>query len=373
MIVRAVSLLCAAAVFSAPASAQIVGSLDNFDFFNDTGEIAEGFEMEIEDIGPADLTRAFPSNFSSQPWVSRFGIPTITSFDNSATGGHRGLKVRWAATWNGTQWIAQYGDYAQPNGPAAGNGVKYVANPTLTRGDACWLLGQGAYYATSGCDHFGVSFAAGIRPAVVRYNWLVPDKANVGTLKASPWAGGTGPLPPAPVQAYLPPPVAGQPGVVQAVAEAPEKPDPADPQWGNAIWAKTYTSRAPAAVDLDALQANVVPKRATRTVKVVIKWSLLQRPPAGAQNEALEKKEVDEDSLPANAALVRRYEYFRYNGLYDPETHEAVCAPEPAGTNGPCDKPLTYKYTNPATGLIKTINERGKYMDAHNEGYNPPA
>jgi hypothetical protein len=58
---------------------QVIGAYDNFDCFNDTGETAEGFEIDVEDVKPTDLTREFPSNFSTTPWVSRYGVPKVTS------------------------------------------------------------------------------------------------------------------------------------------------------------------------------------------------------------------------------------------------------------------------------------------------------
>jgi hypothetical protein len=105
-----------------PAPAQVVGTYDNFDCFNDTGEETEGFEIDIEDIGCADategsatcdLTRIFPWNFATTPWVIRYGIPSISSYDfTQATAdaahaydqGHKGVLVTYAAHWNGSGW-----------------------------------------------------------------------------------------------------------------------------------------------------------------------------------------------------------------------------------------------------------------------------
>ena len=56
----------ALALFSRPSHAQVIGSYDNFDCFNDTGETAEGFEIDIEDVQPSGSeqalagARAFP-------------------------------------------------------------------------------------------------------------------------------------------------------------------------------------------------------------------------------------------------------------------------------------------------------------------------
>ena len=47
-----------------PAHSQVIGSYDNFDSINDTGREAEGFEIDVEDVQPADVTRIFPEQFS---------------------------------------------------------------------------------------------------------------------------------------------------------------------------------------------------------------------------------------------------------------------------------------------------------------------
>ncbi len=354
-----------------PATAQIVGSFDNFDCVNDTGETAEGFEIDIEDVTPAAITRAFPSNFSSAPYVNRFGVPDITAYDNTAAGGHKGVKVTWHATWDGAKWVAKYGSYAAPNGGPSGNGVLFVAKPVATQGDQCWLLGQGIGYATSGCEHFGISYGVGTLPGKVTYHWLVPDKVNTGQLVQANWTAGVGPIAPTPSYYYVPPVVAGQPPVVHAVAQAPEKPEPADPQFGPARWVKTYTSYLKHAPDLDALQANLVPRKNAPGVRVVISWDVLQKPPAGIAAEALEKEAVDDDAVDGAkgyVAVVKRYEYYDYTGVYDPETHEVICAPEPAGANGPCTQgPKNYLYADPVSGLSRKVKEKGKFMGAHND------
>jgi hypothetical protein len=98
------------------ARAQVIGSYDNFDCFNDTGTEAEGLEIDIEDVGPGNLTREFPSNFSTTPWVIRYGLPTVTSYDfttstpdaeHSYDAGHKGVLVTWAATLRNGHWVAQ--------------------------------------------------------------------------------------------------------------------------------------------------------------------------------------------------------------------------------------------------------------------------
>lgn len=73
--VLAVGLLFVAAGFPGPVRAQsslrIVGALSNFDCYDDTDYDCEGFEIEIEDSQPSDVSYAWP--------YSAFGAPTITA------------------------------------------------------------------------------------------------------------------------------------------------------------------------------------------------------------------------------------------------------------------------------------------------------
>jgi hypothetical protein len=368
------------------ANAQVIGSYDNFDCFNDTGEEAEGFEIDVEDISPSDLTREFPSNFSSTPWVIRYGLPTVTAYDYTSTppdsqhpydAGHKGVLITWAATWNGSAWTAQYG--AQPFGAStAGNGTLYLAKPTYTNGDSCWYYGLGNAYPTSGCDHFGISFAPGVAPGKLSYHWKIPDTSNPGNLING---ANEASLPPSPGLA-LNPPVVGQQPVVHVVAEAPENPEP---QWGPAYWVKVTSLYGKQDAVLDNLQkANV--KNAK--VKKVVTWTFLQRPPAGVVGE---KEDAEDDNIPAgNVQVTKQFEYFAFAGVYDSETHEALCdtaygsaADAVAGTNPIGDSctntagnmaPLVRSYwqLNPANDSPDYIKggNKGKYIGAHINAYN---
>lgn len=378
-------LLVAAAVTAAtlgPAYGQAIGSLGNFDCVNDTGQTAYGFEIEVDDITPADITREFPSNFLGQEYVQRFGIPTMAQFDETAIGGAKGVRVTWAANWDpvNLKWTAKWGSFISGALPPSGDGVVYIAKPPLTQGDSCWLLGQGAGYATSGCDHFGLSFAPTAVLGKVGYHWKVPNPAAQGTLMNAPWIATTPvnpympvfapapPIPAMPVQAYVPPPIVGAAPVVHAEAEAPEN---LGPQWGQAFWAKTYTSFSKVPVDLDRLQKNLIPLKGAKGNPVTISWSLLQQRPAGKSGG---RNRVDDDKMkPGDLALVRRYEYYQYTGVHDPQSREVICAPALVVGTEPCDSgPRTYNYTDPVTGLIHKIVEKGKFLGAHMDGYNVP-
>jgi hypothetical protein len=368
----AVALL-ALLVLEKPSRAQVIGSYDNFDCFNDTGETAEGFEIDVEDVQPADLTREFPSNFSTTPWVIRYGLPTVTSYDYTISppdashtydAGHRGVLVTWAASWDGTQWIAQYGN--QPFGVSlSGNGTPYVKAPTYTNGDSCWYYGLGSAYPSSGCDHFGVSFAYTATPGKISYHWKIPDPTSTGMLKNAALETA---LPPTPVLTQLPV-NPGLPPLVRADAEAAENnsPDPTR-QYGNAFWVKVTTYFAPQGAVLDDLQkANV--KRAVQ--RKTVSWSLLQKPPIGKRGG---RNRVDNHNVPNNAVQVtKQYEYFKYKGVYD-HNHEALCGVMAANGATDCTAPYskTYTATDPETGSAITAlgGDKGPYLGAHVNAFN---
>lgn len=364
-----------ALLLAGKAHGQVIGSYDNFDCFNDTGQEAFGFEIDVEDVQPSDLTREFPSNFSATPWVIRYGLPTVVAYDwTSATpdaehsfdAGHKGVLVTWAATWNGTNFVAQYGNQPFGNG-VAGDGTPYVAHPTYTNGDSCWYYGLGNAYPSSGCDHFGISFAPGVVYGRLRYHWKVPDPTNPTQLKNAALEAS---IPPSP-GLNLNPPAPAQPPVVHAVAEAPEN---AEPQWGDATWAKVTTLYGPNDAVLDDLQkANV--KRAK--TKKVVHWTLLQRPPAGQVGE---KADVEDDAIPAgDVQVTKQYEYFKFSGAYDSETHQALCdiatskiKLDAKKITKDCSKPIKGKYWvfDPINGDTRVTGNLGDYVGAHVNAYN---
>lgn len=217
-----------------PAYSQVTGSYDNFDCFNNTGREAEGFEIDVEDVTPAQVTRIFPDNFpAGQPYI-RYATPNkaalrLITFPD----GHHGVSIIYQAQYVAGHWVTEWGSTTMPGTVTQiGNGTPYVANPTYTNGESCWTLGSGAKYPSSGCDHFGISLAPGVRPGKTSYHWLVPGAlagklvryGTVATLPASPVLS---PLPPAP----------GMPPAVHAVAEGPEQPERvAAAQFSDAFW-----------------------------------------------------------------------------------------------------------------------------------------
>jgi hypothetical protein len=378
--------------------AQVIGSYDNFDVFNDTGVVAEGFEIDVEDVKSTDLTRRFPSNFA-EPWLIRYGLPKVTSYDwtakapdadHSFDAGHKGVLITWAAVLRNGKWVASQGH--NPAAPGvAGDGTPYNPHPTPTAGESCWWWGLGAPYPSAGCDHYGISFAAGIVPGKITYHWKIPNAANTklvnGPLEAS--------IPPSPVLTPVKVPI-GKPPVVQAIARAPndaaqnpERPQAMEAQYGDAYWVKTTTFYSPKGAVLDNLQQVILKKSVAAKA---VSWTLMQRPPGVGPNAGRpERAEVEREGLGAkNVQVTKQYQYYKFGGVYDSETHEALCeafyatqAAALAGgktvqvscqnTDG-ADRPYTKTYwvidPGPGTALKAMNGNLGAYIGAHVNAYN---
>lgn len=304
------SLALAATSLAAPpmASASVFGTLGNFDVINDTGSTAHGFEIELEGLLLSDITdtfgganRGFPSGrgFDPQNSVVRYGSPTVTEYSNGAS---FGVLVRYQGLFDGTSW-----DYGTPSGTF------------ITPGDNCWSGGGVGYSAATPCDHFGVGTSR--NPTRTTYNWLL-ETQTPGVL-----TNGSVNLP-APLWSVVPaaPPAPGQPAappVVQAVIRAPaplEAPGKSEPQFGEAIWVKVFTTELPEAVKLEDLVHGNPKMDQTETE---VEWQLLQVDPSNPASGQLESG-YGVPVGPNAASILRRYEFFRYSGAYDPENHEAL-------------------------------------------------
>ena len=305
-----ISLLVASifAVAAYPSHAGVFGSLANFDAVNDTGHEAHGFEIDIEDplFDHSKIQSVFglDRNFGVPPTsVERYGAPTIV--DNPGVG----VTIRYAATFSGQAWS--------------------VGTPTGTysnAGDSCWPLGNAAYNSgTLACDHFGVGTFGS--PAKTTYKWLV-DPTNSGAL--SPVAAALPPVnfiyqQPAPGPIQVPQPV---------IAEINAEKDPNE-LFGPAFWVKVFANHVGHNVNIgDLLKGNaVVPK----DDQVEAEFELFQAgggaAARGANANVNGNKQANLMLNPADAALVVRYEFYKYVGNFTPEG-EVDC-----GGNGVADVP----------------------------------
>lgn len=282
----------------------VFGSLFNFDVYNDTGEVAHGFEIELDGSPPP--VAFFPD---------RYGMPTVTPFAG-------GYYVRYASTWDpATQQFA--------------TGTPPLTGPiTRTTAEPCIPMTGPLSSNPAPCDHNGVRFdpvninqMSTAQPTNVVYRWLIADPQHPGQLMAS----GTAVSIPAPIWTVSPPAQVGAAPVVIAEIHPPPPPR-SELQKGDAQWVKIYKTELPREVALDELTTNnpaVVPENSTQTE---IEWKLLQHNPHSPNSGALR----NQGHLGGGShTVIRRYEFYKYTGGYDPGDHGAVC-----GGDGSCNAPL---------------------------------
>lgn len=302
----------ALATVPALASASVVGFLGNFDVINDTGQTAHGFEIELEGLHSSDVTdvfggpgRGFPTGrgFDPSTSVERYGAPSITEYTNGATFGTR---ITYYGTFSGGVW-----DYSTPTVP-----VGSFATP----GDNCWSGGGLGYSAATPCDHFGVGTRA--NASKTTYSWLFGDasgtlsRANGAvSLPAPAWEV----IPSPPAEPNLPPP---PPQVVARVA-APEPEVPeinGQAQWGTAMWVKVFTTELENPVGLEELVGD---NAKVADAETEIEWQLLQYDPGNPATAFLESG-YGAPVGPNAASILRRYEFYKFGGEYDPKDHHAI-------------------------------------------------
>jgi hypothetical protein len=170
-------------------------------------------------------------------------------------------------------------------------------------------------YYSGGCDHFGASL--NVIPTKTTYRWLV--ETTPGNL--APF--GTNASLPAPVWRVAPPAVPGaQPVAVAAVLP----PAPQSYEFGDAMWAKVFVTELPEAVNAEDLRHMVVDDPDVdimpEPAEVEIEWVLMQ---ASTENENEQEFGGGAEVGEGNEAVSRRFEFYRYTGAYDAETHEALC------------------------------------------------
>jgi hypothetical protein len=285
--------LVVAALALAPLQGQtqgttVFGSPANFDVYNDTGQDAFGFQIELDGLTPQQVIDFFPQ--------SRYGAPTIVPF----TGG---VYVRYQAQWD-------------PNSQTFSAATVTPAAFTPTGGHSCVLN------FVNGCDHYGIVTSAGATNTVM--NWLVADPANPGSVIPFGGAAVSIPLPTVSI-------VAAQGG--QQVAFDIKMPDKPNVLWGEPRWVKVYKTELPQEVALDQLLGGnpVVPQN---DAQVETAMKLLQKNPHSPNSGTLHNSGSPNTS---SHAIVRRYEFYKYIGKRDPLTGEALCIDPTCGTADPSE------------------------------------
>ncbi|HEX3878390.1 MAG TPA: hypothetical protein VHW24_15475 [Bryobacteraceae bacterium] len=300
----ALAIAFAAAPALLAQTATVVGWPSNFDAVNDTGEPTHGFEIEVDGVQPSEITRIFGG--AAPSCVIRYCTGSIVPFAG-------GVYIRWVSP-------------VDPNTGHFTIGTP-VPNGTQFNGESCWTGGLGSQYNAAGCEHFGISTSKS--PTAVVYRWLVENPTHPGTLvyySSDPGNPNVPPIPvaiPQPVINVVPPAQAGgAPGVNFAIQiPAPPRPPRVIPQWGTATWVKVYELELPNEVDLnDLLGGNAaVPDDVSKSETP---WKLLQTNPNSPNSGVLNSQKPLGNG---SHSVVRRYEFYKYNGAYDPSNHEALC------------------------------------------------
>ncbi len=320
-ILSAVVIAVSLALAPAAHAASVIGFLGNFDVINDTGTVAHGFEVELEGLHISDITstfggagRGFPSGrgFNRATAVERYGAPTLVEYTSGATFGTR---VTYAGLFDsGTNAWDPLNSYT----PTVAVG-KFV-----TPGESCWT-GRAGYSAATPCDHFGVSAIK--NASKTTYSWLLETSPSSNVLSnglvvlpAPVWQ--VVPAPPPVVVVGVPPPPPAPPRIVAQVQAPAPVPPPleVEPQWGDAIWVKVFTTELPDPVQLEDLIGGNPKVDLAKTEK---EWQLLQKDPGNPLSGQLESG-YGAPVGPNAASILRRYEFYKFGGTYDAVDHHAV-------------------------------------------------
>jgi hypothetical protein len=283
------------------AGASVIGSLGNFDVVNDTGFTAHGFEIELEGIHIEDVSdvfggpgRGFPTGrgFGAGS-VERYGSPFLSEYSDGLTFGTRvtymGLFDASTMTW----------DYGTPSGVQ------------VTPGDNCWSGGGLGYSAATPCDHFGVGTTK--TPTKTNYSWLLETTPNSEQLTKG---GVTLPTPAWQVIAPAAVPPGQQPGPPRVIARV-DAPDPILYEFGDAVWVKVFTTELDHELRLEDLVGG---NAAVDGAETEIEWQLLQQ----EINKPAVYIEAAQDVGAGKESVLRRYEFYKFSGKFDPETNEAL-------------------------------------------------
>lgn len=276
-------------------SASISGALSNFDVVNNTGHDAHGFEIDLDGLQPGDVYYSFN--------MQRYGSPTISQTTT-------GVAVRWESQYDfSAQQFLQTTVQHKPNTPFAGTCYQW----------------NGSSYASSGCEHFGLTLSANALKTT--YRWLIEDVNAPGTLVAVDLPVAI----PAPTYVVLPPARVGDPPVLEATIEAPE-PAESPELYGDAQWVKVFKTELQRPVTLDELMSDnaIVPQDAAHSE---VAWEIIQQEPASNTNGNRRRRQNQGSLNLDTRSVVRRYEIYQYTGAYDPVTHQAICA------DGLCNAP----------------------------------
>jgi Divergent InlB B-repeat domain len=278
------------------AQTTLFGTPSNFDIYNDTGQITNGFEVELDGILNPTVVGGFGF---------RYGSPTVLSIPG-------GVVIRFASPYVNTSYTVS---------------TVIPAAFTPTGGHSCT-------FGIAGCDHFGYYLPYYAQPTKTIYRWLVDDPQNPGTLIPAP---NSVVQVPAVTVTLIPPANPALPPVV--VFEIPVEPPPPPPvpkpelQFGEAKWVKVLKNEVQNnVVAPDLLEDNPVVPVDNNPAQVETAWKLLQYNPHSPNSGVMHSQG---NLGQGSKAVIRKYEFYKFSGGYDPLSHQAIC-----GGDGLCTTPL---------------------------------
>ena len=270
------------------ASAQVFGSLDNFDVVNTTGHTAYGFEIEIEDV-----SFDHPGRLGSI-----FGYDRVFSF----VGPDPGDVVRYGRPT--IEYVAGFGARITYGGSMGANFTE--SKPFSTSGESCWP-GANAGWRSTSCDHFGVSTYG--TPAKITYSWLVDVG---GAIVSKPVVVPNVVFNPV----YAPPPAVPPPQPAPPIrleAVVPAQVVAGDPR-DNAFWVKITKTELENNVDLGDLllgdHAGARPEIAALKTETETEWQVLQ---PGKVDEVTKAIDINAQK----PSVVFSFDFYRYTGSFD--------------------------------------------------------
>ncbi len=284
------ALLAAPMALDAQTTVTLFGALSNFDVLNDTGQDTHGFEIEVDGVTPAQISYTFNA--------TRYGASKTVPIPG-------GVLIRWQSPYD-----------SAANVFTVSTTTPSTFSPTF--GHSCVMTN------IVGCDHYGVGLVYySTAPTATSYYWLVADPNNPGQLVR--FAGPKVQIPQPTVTVIPPAQIGLPPQVVFQIQVEPPPPPPIPkpvPQMGDAKWVRVYKTELQREVNLDELIADnaAVPQNAGQ---LETGWKLLQYNPNSHGNSGILRNSGGLNS--GSRSVLRRYEFFKYSGKYDPIDHTALC------------------------------------------------
>jgi hypothetical protein len=300
LLIALMSAIGVCACSGVACASAIYGTLSNFDIYNTTPEPAEGAEIELEGCDSSSIGGHYPSHFSN--------ITIINYNENGKTGS----RIRFEG-YNFNPTVTNGSLQPNPN-PVSTNGHQLVNS--------------------AGGEHFGF-WLNGAQPTETRFYWL---NNNNGVYQR---IGNLPEIVPGANWNYIPPQQPVDPPVVQAFVKVPLPAAGFEPR-ADSTWMKVFKVKLPASqapndpAEMQALLLRLIsdanPENEHPDIpfndlvpegddpaEVESEWELLEG------GKAPKSKEAQDALQDADKLIIRRYEFYEYNGPYDDE-HEPTSA-----------------------------------------------